>query len=72
MISLCDGWQFQWKWSEEFMSGAVEGEAVLTCGDGRRISAPCGSSWVRPASAGKGTIEPTVAGTTVIWSQPNF
>lgn len=50
----------------------VEGEAVLTCGDGRRISAPCGSSWVRPASAGKGTIEPTVAGTTVIWSQPNF
>ena len=28
MISLCDGWQFQWKWSGEFMSGAVEGEAV--------------------------------------------
>ena len=28
MISLCDKWQFQWKWSEEFMSGAVAGETV--------------------------------------------
>ena len=28
MISLCDGWQFRWKWSEDFMSGAAEGEHV--------------------------------------------
>ncbi len=28
MISLCDGWQFSRRWSEEFVSGAADGEPV--------------------------------------------
>lgn len=50
----------------------VSGEATLVDADGKRITAPRGSSWVRPAAAKSGRIEPSSPETVVVWAQTNF
>lgn len=50
----------------------LQGEARLVDENCKSTLAPRGSSWVRPAVAAKGRIEPAKPGTVVVWAQTNF
>ncbi len=50
----------------------VSGEAALVEANGARTIASRGTSWIRPAAAKSGRIEPTEPGTLVVWAQTNF